>query len=75
MKRARCEYGNCKKDTIYQIGYNDINGIPIWSRVCGSHDRQIGRRNLMLHGWSLANATKFERNPEIEIERISNGTV
>jgi len=65
MKRDRCEIGDCRKETLYQIGYNDVNGISIWSQVCGTHDREIGRRNLMLHGWSFSNATRFERNPDI----------
>ena len=36
-----------------------------WLQVCGTCDRQIGRRNLMRLGWSKQEAIQWEREPDM----------
>ena len=36
-----------------------------WMHVCGTCDRQIGRQNLMMQGWSIKEAINCERNPDM----------
>ena len=54
------------------VGYcEDIKGIDLykdknWYQVCGTHDKQLGRTNLISGGWSKKDAIAVERNPEIE---------
>ena len=40
-------------------------GVGIWLKVCGTCDRQIGRRNLVRLGWSLQEAIQWERDPDM----------
>ena len=37
-----------------------------WLDVCGTCDRQIGRHNLMLQGWTIEEAIKCERTPDMQ---------
>ena len=40
-----------------------------WLQVCGTCDRQIGRKNLMRLGWSLQEAIQWEREPDMNPPR------
>ena len=36
-----------------------------WLDVCGTCDRQVGRQNLMMQGWSIKEAINCERTPDM----------
>ena len=63
---------NCHREARYALRINeDIKGIDLykdknWYQVCGTHDKQLGRTNLISGGWSKKDAIAVERTPEIE---------
>jgi len=63
---------NCHRDARYALSISeDAEGVELykdknWYQVCGTHDKQLGRSNLISGGWSKKDAIAVERNPEIE---------
>ena len=63
---------NCHRDARYALSISEYEeGFELykdknWYHVCGTHDKQLGRANLISGGWSKKNAIAVERNPEIE---------
>jgi hypothetical protein len=76
-KRSTCENMltnniKCHREPRYVIGQRTNakigvrdNSTHIWLKVCGTCDRQIGRRNLVKVGWSLPDAIRWERDPDM----------
>lgn len=76
MRTSRCLYEGCGRERRYQIGYKLQSGQIEWIPVCGTHDKFIGRHNLIAWGWSLKDAIRFESNPDIVVHtngHSSNG--
>lgn len=61
LKRNKCEYDGCHRVTQYWIGHRSEDKALSFIPVCGTHDKSIGRQNLMGLGWTLDEAIKFER--------------
>ena len=49
----------------FGVGGSNIHVTHVWLKVCGTCDRQIGRRNLVKAGWSLSDAIRWEREPDM----------
>ena len=47
-EKALCAYPGCRRPKVFYIGWDleDQPGLIQWGRVCATHDRQVGRRNL-----------------------------
>jgi len=72
MRTSRCQFEACGRERRYWIGYYSVNGKQEWIPVCGTHDKFIGRHNLVASGWTLEDAIRFELHPEIEIHTNGN---
>jgi len=61
----------CHREARYSLRITEnTTGIDLykdknWYKVCGTHDKQLGRSNLISKGWSKEDAIAVERNPEI----------
>lgn len=56
-----CEYRGCKHGANYFMGW-DENGVKKFGYVCATHDKVLGRKNLMAHaGMTLKEAIEFEK--------------
>lgn len=67
----------CHREVRYIISIHDDSAIPNlapvhapknnlynrWWRVCGTHDRLIGRYNLIAQGWTKSESIMCERDP------------
>ena len=56
-----CEYYNCNRTARYFMGWNNLNGSKHFGLVCATHDRELGRNNLVNTGMSTAESILFER--------------
>ena len=64
----------CHREVRYRIGHRVKVGIAeehVSMAVCGTCDRKIGRNNLMRAGWTLSDAIKWERDPDMTTPRIA----
>jgi len=45
-----CNYMACGRNTkrqgLYFMGWEGENGRTMWGMVCGTHDKELGRKNL-----------------------------
>ena len=56
----KCEYPGCHRQAKYLQGWTNENGKH-FGLVCATHDRELGRKNLVNAGMSLSEAILFER--------------
>lgn len=60
----------CHRQARYALNKLDLSlsdgDVRTWLEVCGTCDRQIGRHNLMLQGWTIEEAIKCERTPDMQ---------
>jgi len=57
----KCEYPGCNRKAKYFTGWLE-NGEKKFGYVCATHDKELGRKNLMaLAGMTLKEAVEFDR--------------
>ena len=62
----------CHRQAKYALRISEsTEGVELyksknWYQVCGTHDKQLGRSNLILDGWDKKSAIAIERNPDLE---------
>lgn len=58
----KCELPGCKRRTRmrYLMSFK-VDGKKRFGYVCGTHDRVLGRQNLMATGMTLDKTIKFEK--------------
>jgi hypothetical protein len=60
----------CHRNATYRIGiqnaehYHSVHEGRKFDVVCATHDKFIGRRNMVVAGWSQEEAIKLDRNPD-----------
>jgi len=57
----KCMYGECHKEALYFMGWDDDEGNKHWGMVCGEHNKKLGRANLMKHGFTLKEILAIEK--------------
>ena len=55
-----CEFQHCGRRAKYFMGWLE-NGDKKFGMVCATHDKILGRKNLMATGMTIEEAIKFER--------------
>ncbi len=55
----KCEYCGCKRDAKYFMGW-PVGTVKTCGYVCSTHDKLLGRKNLIATGMTLEEAIKFE---------------
>ena len=62
----KCAYPGCHRKTAkYFMGWINSEGVKVWGLVCATHDRELGRKNLMEYaGMALQEAINFEKEKE-----------
>uniref|UniRef100_A0A6M3IYJ3 Uncharacterized protein n=1 Tax=viral metagenome TaxID=1070528 RepID=A0A6M3IYJ3_9ZZZZ len=55
-----CEYCDCTRKAKYFMGWVE-EGEKQWGMVCATHDKYLGRKNLVGAGLSLEEAIQFEK--------------
>jgi len=65
----RCQYPACHRQARYFIGWNNGDGKH-FGLVCGTHNRKLGRENLMQTGMSLDECILFERYLRVVPEEV-----
>uniref|UniRef100_A0A6M3L711 Uncharacterized protein n=1 Tax=viral metagenome TaxID=1070528 RepID=A0A6M3L711_9ZZZZ len=58
---GKCTIPGCGRRASYYMGWKDEQGVKQWGYVCATHDKFIGRGNLMEAGMTLEGAINFER--------------
>ena len=60
----------CHRQARYALNKLELDlskgDTRVWIDVCGTCDRQVGRQNLMIQGWSIKEAIQCERNPDMD---------
>ncbi len=60
----------CHRQARYALNKLELDlsrgDTKTWLDVCGTCDRQVGRYNLMIQGWSIKEAMQCERNPDMD---------
>ena len=76
VARLKCEIVNttgakCHRVSRYAVGISSTipnirnNGNRMYY-VCGTHDKVIGRNNLIAQGWTIERAIRCESNPSMD---------
>lgn len=57
----KCEYYGCNRRAKYFMGWSSDNGEKKFGFVCPTHDKELGRSNLMRTGLTLPEAIAFDK--------------
>ncbi len=70
---ARCAYPNCKRPAAYDMGWMDMERNMQHGMVCPTHDRILGRKNLMRNAnMTVQEAIAFEQElKRTEVEKCN----
>ena len=64
---GKCTVPGCGRRASYYMGWKDKQGEEHQGFVCATHDKFIGRGNLMEYaGFTLEDAIAFEKDKEWE---------
>ena len=55
----KCEYPNCDHKAYFFMGWENKNGKH-FGLVCATHDKDLGRENLLKYGMSIEECILFE---------------
>ena len=58
---SNCAIPACNREAKYFMGWTDENKEKHWGLVCTTHDRFLGRKNLVSFGLTLDESIKFEK--------------
>ena len=59
MTKSRCQYHGCKRSASYYMSWKEPDGKR-FGYVCASHDRMLGRKNLVNAGMTVDEAIDFD---------------
>ncbi len=56
---ARCSYPGCSRQASYYMSWLE-DDVKRFGYVCATHDRVLGRQNLVASGMTAAEAVRFD---------------